>query len=186
MKSAGEMSPTEMRAEIFRVAKLCAPCLDSMGPATFHGNPTASSELTNWRDSVWTPCVSPALEAAHAAAKTGSRELIEIDRQLDLHLAGPLAKTSRAAGRQLATQFLAPASEPALLKFLAAVKTNSSPGHLAVVFAARASIFHIPLPTARAALVFLEMRAAPIDLLWPILEDCLAGAKPAPASLHAA
>ncbi len=186
MKSAGEMSPTEMRAEIFRVARLCAPCLDSMGSATFHGNPTSSSELTKWRDSVWNPCVSPALDAAHAAAKTGSRELIEVDRQLDLQLAGPLAKTSRAAGRQLATQFLAPASEPALLKFLAAIKTNASPGHLAVVFAARASIFHIPLPTTRAAMLFLEMRAAPIDSFWPILEDCLVGAKPAPASLHAA
>ena len=39
------MSPTEMRAEIFRVARLCAPCLDSMGPATFHGNPAAVPEL---------------------------------------------------------------------------------------------------------------------------------------------
>ncbi|MFZ9921145.1 MAG: urease accessory UreF family protein [Terrimicrobiaceae bacterium] len=180
------MSPADMRAEIFRVAKLCAPCLDSMGPATFHGNPANSSELTNWLSSVWTPCVSPALQAAHAAAKIGSRELIEADLRVDLQLAGPLAKTSRAAGRQLATQFLAPASEPALLKFIAAVKTNSSPGHLAVVFAARAAIFHIPLPTTHAALLFLEMRAAPIDSLWPILEDCLATEKNSWPSLHAA
>ena len=78
MKSAGEMSPTEMRAEIFRVARLCAPCLDSMGPATFHGNPAALPELTNWRDSVWIPCLSPALEAALAVGKIGCRELIEV------------------------------------------------------------------------------------------------------------
>ena len=130
MKSAGEMSPTEMRAEIFRVARLCAPCLDSMGPATFHGNPAAASELTNWRDSVWIPCLSPALEAALAVGKIGCRELIEVDQKLDLQLAGPLAKSSRTAGRQLATQFSAPANEPALLKFLAAVASGLSLIHI--------------------------------------------------------
>lgn len=180
------MSGLESRAEVFRIAKLCAPCLDTMGPLTFHGDPVLETERKCWRDTVWLPRISPTVETAYAACKLGSRELIEVDRQLDLQLAGPLAKTSRAAGRQLATQFLAPASEPALQKFLTAVKTNSSPGHIAVVFTARASIFHIPLPTTRAALLFLEMRAAPINSLWPILEDCLAGAKPAPILVHAA
>lgn len=183
MKSAGEMSAYESRAEIFRVAKLCAPCLDAMGMLTFHGDPSSAADLKAWRDSVWTPWISPALETAHAACKLGSRELIAIDRQLDL--AGPLAKTHRAAGRLLATQFTAPASEPALLKFLEAVRRIETPGHFAVVFAARASVFHIPLPMTRAALVFLEMRSAPIDSLWPIIENCLAGEKPA-ASLRAA
>jgi hypothetical protein len=186
MKSAGEMSPTEMRAEIFRVARLCAPSLDSLGPLTFHGNPTAASELTNWRDSVWCPLISPAIDSAHASGKIGCRELIEVDQKLDLQLAGPLAKSSRTAGRQLATQFSAPANEPALLKFLAAVASGSSPGHLAILFAARAAVFHIPLSTTRAALLFLEMRASPIDSLWSILETCLVGIKPASASLNAA
>ena len=186
MKSAGEMSAYESRAEIFRVAKLCAPCLDSMGSLTFHGDPTSPADLHCWRDSVWTPRISQALEKAHAACKIGSRELIEIDRELDLSLAGPLAKTHRVAGRQLATQFTAPASEPALLKFLDAVKRNETPGHFTVVFAARASVFHIPLPMTRAALVFLEMRSAPIDSLWPILELCLAAKKPSSSSFHAA
>jgi hypothetical protein len=71
------------------------------------------------------------------------------------------------------------------LKYLEAVKREESPGHFAVVFAARASVFHIPLPITRAALVFLEMRAAPIDSLWTIIENCLAGEKHA-ASLRAA
>jgi hypothetical protein len=185
MKSAGDMKPTEMRAEIFRVARLCAPCLDSLGPLTFLGNPTAESELQHWRDSVWRPLISPAIDSAHAAGKIGSRELIEIDRKFDLQLVGPLAKSSRAAGRQLATQFSAPASEPALLKYLAAVNSGSAPGHFAVVFAARAAIFHIPLPTTRAAAIFLELRAAPIDSLWALIEDCLVGDKPS-TSLHAA
>lgn len=180
------MSGLESRAEIFRIAKLCAPCLDSMGLLTFHGNPVLESERRGWRDSVWIPKISPAMEAAHAACKIGSREIIQIDQQLDLDLAGPLAKTHRFAGRQLANQFTAPASEPALIKFLEAVKNGKSPGHFAVVFAARASVFHIPLPMARAALVFLEMRAAPIESLWKILEECLAGNKPSPGSLRAA
>jgi len=183
MKSAAEMQALETRAEIFRVAKLCAPCLDSIGLLTFHGDPTATAELHSWRDSVWIPRISPALEKAHAACKIGSRELIEIDRQIDL--AGPLAKTHRAAGRLLATNFTAPASEPALLKYLEAVKHGEAPGHFTVVFAARASVFHIPLPMTRAALLFLEMRAAPIESLWAIIEDCLAAEKPT-ASLRAA
>jgi len=37
----------------------------------------------------------------------------------------------------------------------------------------------------RAALLFLEMRAAPIELLWDIIENCLAGEKPT-TSLRAA
>jgi hypothetical protein len=183
MKSAEEMSALETRAEIYRVAKLCAPCLDSIGLLTFHGVPSSASELKDWRESVWSRWISPAIESAHASCKLGSRELIAIDQRLDL--AGPLSKTHRAAGRQLATQFTAPASEPALLKYLEAVKREESPGHFAVVFAARASVFHIPLPMTRAALIFLEMRAAPIDSLWTIIENCLAGEKHA-ASLRAA
>ena len=179
------MSVLESRAEIFRIAKLCAPCLDSVGLLTFHGNPVSETERQSWRDSVWIPRLSPAMETAHAACKLGSREIIQIDRQLDLDLSGPLAKTHRIAGRQLATQFTAPASEPALLKYLEAVKNGNSPGHFAVVFATRASVFHIPLPMARAALVFLEMRAAPIDSLWAIIDNCLAAEKPT-ASLRAA
>ena len=54
-----------------------------------------------------------------------------------------------------------------------------------MVFAARASVFHIPLPMTRAALLFLEMRAAPIESLWAIIENCLAVEKPT-ASLRAA
>lgn len=175
MKPAAEMSALETRAKILRTAKLCAPCLDSMGLLTFHGEPAATAELQCWRDSVWIPRISPALEKTHAAGRIGSRELIEIDRQLDL--AGPLAKTHRAAGRLLATNFTAPASEPALLKYLEAVKHGEAPGHFAVVFAARASVFHIPLPMTRAALLFLEMRAAPIESLWAIIESCLAADK---------
>ena len=183
MKSAAEMSALETRAEIFRVAKLCAPCLDFLGLLTFHGDPKSTSELQLWRDSVWIPRICPAIEKAHAACKIGSRELTEIDRRFDL--AEPLAKTHCAAGRMLATNFTAPASEPALLKYLDAVKRSETPGHFAVVFAARSSVFHIPLPMTRAALLFLEMRAAPIELLWDIIENCLAGEKPT-TSLRAA
>lgn len=186
MKSAGEMSLWESRAEIFRVARLCAPCLDSLGRMTFHGDPASDSDWRSWRDAVWRPRISPALGTALAACKLGSRELIQIDRKLDLELAGPLAKTNRTAGRQLATHLTPPAAEPALGKFLEAVRSGKSPGHFVVVFAARASVFHISQPMARAALVFLEMRAAPIDSLWAILENCLAEKKPSSPSLRAA
>jgi hypothetical protein len=183
MKSAAEMSALETRSEIFRIAKLCAPCLDSMGLLTFHGDPKSTLELQCWSESVWIPQVSPAVEKAHAACKIGGRELIEVDRQLNL--AGPQAKTHRSAGRQLATNFTAPSSESTLLKYFDAVKRSESPGHFAVVFAARASVFHIPLPMTRAALLFLEMRTAPIESLWDIIGNCLAREKPT-AALRAA
>jgi len=184
MKTAAELLALQTREEIHRVAKLCAPCLDYLGLLTFHRDTTSTEELKRWQDLVWTPRILPAIDKAHTACKIGSRELIDIDRQLDI--AGPLAKTHRAAGRLLATNFTAPASEPALLKYLEAVKRDESPGHFAVVFAARASVFHISIPMTRAALLFLEMRAAPIESLWAILEECLASSKTSTASLRAA
>ena len=173
MKPADANTHLETRAEILRIARRLAPCLDSLGPLTFLGNPLSGAQCRNWLDAVWQPIVSKALQKAFTLRSRGHLDLERIDRELDSRLAGPLAKSSRAAGRELAMRFQAPEGENHLARFLADIRRGETPGHFAIVFGARASAFHIPLPASRAALIFLEMRAAPIDQIWPIVEKCL-------------
>ena len=95
------------------------------------------------------------------------------DAALDAKLAGPIAKSSRAAGRLIAASMHAPAGEQGLEKFLRAIDRGESPGHMATVFASRASIFHFPKDIILAGLVFAEMRTARVEELWPLIDDCL-------------
>jgi hypothetical protein len=173
VKPADANTHIETRAEILRIAKRLAPCLDSLGRLTFLGDPLSEPQRRNWVDTVWQPIVSEALRKAYNLRNRGHLDLERIDRELDNRLAGPLAKFSRAAGRELATRFQAPEGENHLARFLNDIRRGETPGHFAIVFGARASAFHIPLTISRAALIFLEMRAAPIDQLWPIVEKCL-------------
>lgn len=185
--SASEGHPLcQTRAEIIRAAKLCAPGIESLGKLTFEGDPADSTAVDRWRDAVFIPLLAPAIREATLAAKQGCRELVRIDTSLDKRLAGPLAKTSRAAGKTIAAALQAPNSEPILKKFLAAVDRGESPGHAAVVFAARASVFHFPERIVAGALVLLEMRAAPLDASWAAVSSCIASIPPADASLRAA
>jgi hypothetical protein len=186
MKPAGDQFLYEMRAEIFRVARLCAPCLDTLGPLTFHGDPRSAEERRRWRDTVWLPVISPAALSAHTAMREGAREIIAVDTLVSTRLVGPLSATSRTAGRQLATSFHAPAGETRLEKFIAAIKRGDSPAHFAVVYSARAAVFHIPAPVMLTSLVFLEMRAAPLGELWQSVADCLGENLPTNQGLRAA
>jgi hypothetical protein len=185
--SAPEGHPLcQTRAEIVRAAKLCAPGIESLGTLTFDGDPVNPNAVTAWREAVFLPLLAPAIREATIAAKHGCRELVLVDASLDMRLAGPLAKTSRTSGRSIAAALQAPNSEPVLKKFLAAVAGGESPGHAAVVFAARASVFHFPACIVAGALVLLEMRAAPIDASWAAVESCIASLPPADTSLRAA
>jgi hypothetical protein len=186
MKSADASNPLETRAEIFRIAKRIAPCLDSLDSITFLGDPASDSQRRNWIDAVWLPILCNSLQNAHTLCKQGHRELIQLDQKLDARLAGPIAKSSRAAGRELALHSTAPAAENHLARYLEDVRRSNTPGHFAIVFGARASAFHIPVPASRAALVFLEMRSAQATQFWPIVEECLAALPPAPNQILAA
>ncbi|MFM8365186.1 MAG: hypothetical protein ACKOAS_08560 [Verrucomicrobiota bacterium] len=173
MKPADANTHLETRTEIFRIAKRLVPCLDSLGPLTFLGDPVSVPQRRNWIDSVWQPILSPAFQKSCSPGQSGHREWLRLDREIDSHLAGPLAKSSRSAGLHLASHIHAPDGEPQLAKLLHDIRQGTTPGHFAIVFAARASSFHIPATISRAALIFLEMRAAPIDQLWPIVEECV-------------
>ena len=184
-------TPTEnplcqTRTEILRAAKLCAPGLEALGPATFDGDPAKSTDVVRWRDTVFLPLLAPAVTEATLAARQGCRELLRVDTSLDNRLAGPLAKASRASGRTIALSLNAPNSEATLKKYLAAVSEAKTPGHMAVVFAARASVFHFPTRIVAGALVLLEMRAAPVDTVWTVVESCLEALPATQSSLRAA
>ena len=184
MNTAGESSDLATRAEIFRIARFCAPSLDTLGPVTFTGDPSNAAQLLQWRDAVLVPHIAPAARSAYRAAKRGFRELAATDSQVDL--SGPLAKNSRAAGRIIARSLRAPVGETALERYLAAVDREECPGHMAVVFAARASVFHLPEPLMLAAIVFIELRSSAIADLWPCVETCIQAIPPSEPGLCAA
>jgi len=172
-----ELDPSQeypIRAEIFRAARLCAPCMDRLGVLTFEGSPLQESARALWCDSVLVKHLLPSLTAAHQATSTrGFRELLEIDAQLDACLSGPTARRSRAAGRMVALDFRPPACERALARYCAAQESGESSGHLTTILSARAAVFHIPPHLALSALIFLEMRTAPVARFWPCVEACL-------------
>ena len=187
LMAAPEESPLcQTRTEILRAAKLCAPGLEALGPATFDGDPMKATDVSRWRDTVFLPLLAPAVTEATLAARQGCRELLRVDTSLDNRLAGPLAKASRASGRTIALSLNAPNSEATLKKFLAAVSEGKTPGHMAVVFAARAAVFHFPTRIVAGALVLLEMRAAPVETVWAAVESCLEVLPATQSSLRAA
>ena len=173
MKPVNDQALLEMRAEIFRLVRLCAPNLANLGAITFAGMPSDDRQRLHWRDTIFAPVLAPAVRSAWAAGTQGFREMCAADATLDAKLAGPLSKTSRATGRLIAASLHAPAGEHGLEKFLAAVSRGESPGHMAVVFAARAAVFHFTKDVVIAGLVFAELRNARIDELWRLIDDCL-------------
>jgi hypothetical protein len=173
MKPAGDQALLEMRAEIFRLVRLCAPDLATLRSITFDGQAASERQRRQWRDAVFVPVLVPAVGAAWLAGKQGFREMAAADASLDAKLAGPIAKSSRAAGRLIAASMHAPAGEQGLEKFLRAIDRGESPGHMTAVFAARASIFHFPKDIILAGLVFAEMRTARVEELWSVIDDCL-------------
>jgi hypothetical protein len=184
MNTAGESSDFATRAEIFRIARFCAPPLDTLGQVTFTGDPAIAKHLLQWRDAILVPHIAPAARSAYRAAKHGFRELSAADKKLDL--AGPLAKNSRAAGRLIARSSRAPVGETALERYLAAVDREECPGHMTVVFAARAAVFHLPEPLVLAAIVFVELRSSTIPDLWTCVETCIQAIPPSESGLCAA
>jgi len=175
MKPVSDQALLEMRAEIFRLVRLCAPNLATLGDITFVGQASDDRQRAQWRDSVFVPVLVPALRNAWTSGTQGFREMCAVDAALDAKLVGPLSKNSRAAGRLIASSLHAPAGEQGLEKFLTAIARGESPGHMAVIFAARAAIFHFPKDIVLAGLVFAEMRTARVDEVWRLIDDCLGG-----------
>ena len=185
-----ELDPSNdhpIRAEILRAVRMCAPCMDRLGTLTYQASPLNESLRTLWCGSVLVNHLIPAISSAHlATCNFGFRELLDVDTRLDSGLAGSTARDSRTAGRLVAMDFRPPAAERALKRYFAALESDQSSGHIATVLSARAAVFHIPPQMVIAALVFLEMRAAPVARFWTCVEDCLRSIPPGARLLRAA
>ena len=59
MKPAGDQTLLEMRAEIFRLVRLCAPNLANLGVITFDGQAENENQRRQWRDAVFVPVLIP-------------------------------------------------------------------------------------------------------------------------------
>ena len=185
-----ELDPSNdhpVRSEIFRAARMCAPSMDRLGVLSYQASPLNEPSRARWCDAVLVNHLIPAVASAHLATSNfGYRELLAVDARLDAGLAGPPAKDSRVAGRLVAADFRPPAAERALQRYFSAVESGKSSGHIATVLSARAAVFHIPPQMAVAALVFLEMRAAPVAMFWTCVEACLRQIPPGEHLLRAA
>lgn len=180
MASEPANNAMQMRSEILRAARLCAPNLESLGELTFAGDGSDPAQRLNWASSVLQPILVPAAVEAWQFGRTGFRELLAADQSLSGKLAGPLARNSRTAGTKIALAAQAPAGETALARYMQALSRGESPGHFAVVFSARAGVFHIPKNVMLASLVFMELRKLPAPELWDAIDEC-AAFFPAPA-----
>ena len=173
-----------MRKEVFRAARICAPCLDRLGGLTFCGPVSA---VDSWADSVFARhLLSAAILTHQSAAIGGLRELIASDLDLNDRLAGPIATRSRAAGRLLALEFKAPSGARILDRFSAAVSCGEAAGHFASIFAARAAVFHFPPSVMISALLFLELRPLPTADVWLAVAGVLSRLSNTPGLLRAA
>lgn len=148
--------------------------MDRLGILTYETSPLNESLRARWCSSVLAKHLIPSISAARAAAMgNGFRELLALDAGLDSKLAGPSAKRSGSAGRMIAADFRPPAAERTLARYFTALEAGQSSGHLVTVLSARAAVFHISPQLTLSALVFLEMRAAPVTEFWACVEDCL-------------
>ncbi len=163
-----------LRTEILRAARLCAPNLESVGALTFTGDAADPAQISAWAESVLRPHLVPAADSAWKFGRTGVRELLAADKLLSEKLAGPLARNSRSAGTKTALAAQAPAGETALARYMQSLSRGETDGNFAVVFCARAGVFHIPKNIALAALVFMELRAVPLPQLWDAIDACAA------------
>ncbi len=163
----------EMRAEVFRAARLCAPGMAHLGPVTFQEDASNPLAMIRWRESVFQAALAPVASRALEAARLGVRELVDIDRSCERLFPAPLREASRRAGCRLASARSAPMGETTLARFLEKIAAGDCPGHLAVVFAARAAVFHFPVPVVLAGLVFVEMRGLRLDRLWTVIEEAV-------------
>jgi urease accessory protein UreF len=141
----------------------------------------------NWAHAVFHSRILPAIrEVTHHARHGRIREVIAADRCLDASLVAPLAVRSRAAGAIVAAHQQCPDGERILRRYLAAHRCARTPGHLAVVVAVRAAVFHLPEPMVLAAYLAAETKSLPSPLSWQRISSCMAQISESTSHLQAA
>ena len=151
---------------IERAAQLCNPFLDALGEVTLTRDPMISiaASVLNWNASVFRPLLqSVLLDVVARASDGGSFEISTLDCQLDALLPKSLCFQSRDAGKRLVQGLLAPRGDRLIERYRNAVLAGNSPGHLAVIHALRAAVFHLPPRVLIASYLMQEGVGADLD-----------------------
>ena len=149
---------------VARAAELCNPFMEGLGEVTLSiGGPVASSVL-RWNAAIFRPLLQPALlEVMDRASEGGSFEISTLDCRLDASLPIAPRAQSRDAGKRLVQGLLAPRGDRLIERYRKAVIAGNSPGHLAVIHALRASVFHLPPLVLMSSYLLQEGMGAGLD-----------------------
>jgi hypothetical protein len=155
--------PDELRhglGPIWAATRVANPDFAICGPVTFHGGAIFATAATGWKETVFSPALLPALRSALGHARRGElRELFDLDRQLS-HMLGDTARQgSTSAGHRLALHGCDLRGDRLLPRLGEAVRTGTTPGHLAIIFAARCATFSLPDRITVGAYLFQEICA---------------------------
>ncbi len=166
------------------------PALD--GPLTFLPGGDRPSAWKGWREQLLVVRLAPALlQTAAFTVRGHAREILALDRELDVALPPDARTRSRAAGRRLLARLASSRGDRCLGKFQQWVSANEMPAHFPTVHAIQHALFHLPLRLLVPAYAYWEWCAAGGDLpafapeadaLCRLAQDLLA----ATPSVHAA
>jgi hypothetical protein len=149
---------------IARAAELCNPFLHALGEVTFMPRGPVIAAILNWNATLLTPLLQPAiLEVLARAAEGGSFEIATLDCRVDAAVPLPSRSQSRDAGKSLVQGLHAPRGDRLIERYRSAVMAGDSPGHLVVIHALRAAVFHLPPQLAVAAYLVQEGMGAGLE-----------------------
>jgi hypothetical protein len=155
--------PDELRhglGPIWAAARVANPDFAICGPVTFRGLAAFAASALEWKASLFEPALLPALRATLGHARRGElRELCAVDARLSDHLPAACLESSLRAGGRLAALGADLRGDRLLPRLGEAVRNGQTPGHLAVVFAARCAAFSLHDRVAIGAYLFQEMCA---------------------------
>jgi len=142
---------------VARTAELCNPFVDGLSEVTLMIRGPVASSVLAWNASLFTPIIQPILlEVVAHAAEGGSFEIAAIDCRLDAALPKSVRGMSRDAGKKVIRGLLAPKGDRLIERYRTAVIAGDAPGHLAIIHALRASLFHLPPHLMMAAYLYQE------------------------------
>ena len=149
---------------VARAAELCNPFLDALGEVTLMPRGPVAAAVVNWNATLFTPLLQPALlDVMARAADGGSFEITALDCRLDAALPSLIRLPSRDAGKRLIQGLLAPRGDRLIERYRSAVLAGDSPGHLVVIHALRAAVFHLPPQVATASYLLQEGTGAGLE-----------------------
>ncbi len=155
--------PSDLRhglGPIWAATRVANPDFAISGPVTFHSGAIFTASATAWRDAVFSPILLPALRATLGHARRGEvREISALDLRLSEQLGENAREGSLRAGLRLAAHGCDLRGDRLLPRLGEWVRDGVSPGHLAIIFAARCAAFSLPDRIAAGAYLFQEMCA---------------------------